>query len=285
MSGQTRRERTMTGRPVTPWRIAAASVALLAISPFVAGRVALSAPTGNPASACAFQPQATAITAPLPHLTARIEAGGPLRIVAIGSSSTAGAGASRPERSYPARLAELLQQRLPGVPVDVLNKGVNGEVGAQMLRRFQRDVLDEKPDLVIWQVGANTVLRGEDPDAAETVIRTGSRRLKAGGMDIVLMDLQYAPVMLSRPMHEDMQARIARIAEDEGVGLFRRFAAMRQWVETRQASMSDLVGPDGVHLNDAGYDCLARSLSVSLKDAAGLRKEPLADKGQRASGG
>ncbi|MBP2312140.1 SGNH/GDSL hydrolase family protein [Azospirillum soli] len=285
MSRHTMTGYTMTGRSVTLWRVAAASVAFLAVTPFIAGRVALSAPTGNPASACAFQPQAAAITAPLPHLAGRIDAGGPLRIVAIGSSSTAGAGASRPDRSYPARLAELLQQRLPGVAVDVLNKGVNGEVGTQMLRRFQRDVLDQKPDLVIWQVGANTVLRGEDPGAAETVIRTGIQQLKAAGMDVVLMDLQYAPAMLSKPTHEDMQARIARIAEDEGVGLFRRFAAMRQWVETRQASMSDLVGPDGIHLNDVGYDCLARSLSASLKDAAGLRKAPVADKGQPPSGG
>lgn len=265
--------------------VAAVSLALLSTAAFLAGRTAEAGPTGTPASACAFQPRPMAITAPLPHLAERIDAGGPLRIVAVGSSSTAGAGASQPNRSYPARLAELLQQRLPGVAVEVLNKGVNGEVDAQMLRRFQRDVLDEKPDLVIWQVGANTVLRGEDPEADEAMIRTGVQRLKAAGTDIVLMDLQYAPAMVAKPMHEDMQARIADIAEDEGVGLFRRFAAMHQWVETRQASMSDLVGPDGIHLNDAGYDCVARSLTTSLKDAAGLRKEPVADKGLRASGG
>jgi lysophospholipase L1-like esterase len=232
---------------------------------------AVSAPNARPPAACAV-PAARdgTLAAPLPHVAAHLEAGKPLRIVAIGSSSTAGAGASDADHSYPARLSHYLHQRFPGLPFIVLNKGVNGEVGPDMLRRFQHDVLDQTPDLVIWQVGANAVLRDRDPAAAEAVIRDGVKRLKAAGLDVVLMDLQYAPAMLAKPGHDDMQARIARIAVDEGVGLFRRFAVMRQWVQTQQASMSDLVGPDGLHQNDFGYDCIARALAASIQDAAGL---------------
>ncbi|WP_448206800.1 SGNH/GDSL hydrolase family protein [Azospirillum sp. sgz302134] len=248
------------------------TAALLLAAPLLAGaHVWAAGPSGNPTMSCSYSAQTAAVAAPLPRVARQIAAGGPLRIVAIGSSSTAGAGASGPEHSYPARLADHLRQRFPGVAVTVLNKGANGEVGAEMMRRFQRDVIDEKPDLVIWQVGANTVLRGEDPDAAEVVIRTGIRRLKAAGLDVVLMDLQYAPAMLEKPRHADMQARIDRIAAEEGVGLFHRFAVMRQWVQTHQASMSDLVGPDGIHQNDFGYDCIARSLAASLQDAASVK--------------
>lgn len=231
---------------------------------------AVSAPNARPPAACAVPSQAAALAAPLPHLAAHLAAGEPLRIVAIGSSSTAGAGASDAEHSYPARLSHYLHLRFPGRPFLVLNKGVNGEIGPDMLKRFQRDVLDQTPDLVIWQVAANAVLRDRDPAAAEAVIRDGVAQLKAAGLDVVLMDLQYAPAMLAKPAHDDMQARIARIAADEGVGLFRRFAVMRQWVQTHQASMSDLVGPDGLHQNDFGYDCIARALAAAIQDAAGL---------------
>ena len=31
-----------------------------------------------------------------------------------------------------------------------------------MLARFARGVIAEKPDLVLWQVGSNAVLRGHD---------------------------------------------------------------------------------------------------------------------------
>ena len=229
---------------------------------------ALSAPNTRPPAACTVPAaQVRALSAPLPHVAAHLAAGEPVRVVAIGSSSTAGAGASSPDRSYPARLAQYLHQRLPGADVTVLNKGVNGEVGPEMLKRFQRDVLDLKPDLVIWQVAANSVLRNQDPAPVEALIREGVKQLKAAGLDVVLMDLQYAPVMLSRPVHDEMQESIARVAADEGVGLFRRFAVMRQWVQTEQASMTDLIGPDGVHQNDFGYDCIARALAASIQDA------------------
>ena len=258
-------------RSMSVFRFAAAAVALLCVATPFPERSAQAGPTGTPATACAISTQTAAMSMPLPHVAHRLAAGEPLRVVAIGSSSTAGAGASGPDRSYPARLAEHLHQRFPNSDITVLNKGANGEVGTEMLRRFQRDVMDQKPDLVIWQVGANTVLRGDDPDAAEVVIRTGVRKLKAAGFDVVLMDLQYAPAMLAKPQHEDMQTRIAHVAEEEGVGLFHRFAVMRQWVQTRQASMTDLVGPDGIHQNDFGYDCVARSLAASLQDAVTLR--------------
>lgn len=271
----------MNGR-VLPWRLsriaAAVAVALLFAAPPLGDRPAEAAPSGNPTTACAYSAQSAALTAPLPRVSRQLAGGGPLRIVAIGSSSTAGAGASGPEHSYPSRLADHLRQRFPATDVTVLNKGVNGEVGAEMMRRFQRDVLDEKPDLVVWQVGANTVLRGDDPYAAEVVIRTGVRKLKAAGLDVVLMDLQYAPAMLGKPQHTQMQALIARVAQEEGVALFHRFDVMRHWVQTRQASMTDLVGPDGIHQNDFGYDCIARSLAASLQDTAGRASADIAQR-------
>ena len=262
----------MTGSPALRTRgrrAAVLSAALLSLALFLAGLTAK--PDPATAASCAVSVQTADLTTPLPRASRALAAGGPLRIVAIGSSSTAGAGASKPENSYPARLAEHLGPRYPGIALTILNKGVNGETGADMLKRFQRDVLDQAPDLVIWQVAANTVLRGDDPDAAEQVIRTGVRTLKDAGLDVVLMDLQYAPAMLAKPRHEEMEARIARVAEEEGVGLFHRYAVMRQWVATRQATLSDLVGPDGIHQNDFGYDCVARTLAASLHDALSLR--------------
>ena len=47
----------------------------------------------------------------------------------------------------------------PGHEITVLNRGVNGEEAADMLARLDTDVIAEKPDLVLWQVGTNSVLR------------------------------------------------------------------------------------------------------------------------------
>jgi len=53
------------------------------------------------------------LTNPLPHLAQKIAAGDPITIVAIGSSSTAGAGASSPDASYPSQLSLELRKQFP----------------------------------------------------------------------------------------------------------------------------------------------------------------------------
>ncbi len=90
-----------------------------------------------------------------------MRAGEPIKIVALGSSSTYGAGASTSAAAYPSRLAEELAQRFPGHEITVLNRGVNGEEITDMLARLDTAVIAEQPDLVLWQVGTNSVLRDQ----------------------------------------------------------------------------------------------------------------------------
>jgi len=98
-----------------------------------------------------------------------------------------------------------------------LNKGANGEEAADEIRRFQQDVIDENPTMVIWQVGTNAAWKGYDLDEVEHAIRMGLIRLKKLHADIVLMDLQYTTAMidpLTLTNSHDMNARIARIARN-----------------------------------------------------------------------
>src|SRR5690242_18820236 len=108
---------------VRAWRGAGlAGMALLALL------VALSAPapvraeeTGDPA-ACAVPPALIRVNEPLMRTATRLGRRS-FRIVALGSSSTEGAGASGPEASYPATLARELRQRFPDARISVFNKG------------------------------------------------------------------------------------------------------------------------------------------------------------------
>ncbi|PWC86719.1 esterase [Azospirillum sp. TSH100] len=241
--------------------------------------VTLSAPAfaAEPAAGagCHLPRSASALSVPLPQLSQRIATGTPIRIVAIGSSSTAGAGASSPDKAYPARLDHYLSERFRNADIAVLNRGVNGETDDQTEKRIETDALGAKPDLVIWQVGANTVLRDGDQGLSERSVRQGVARLRAAGVDVVLMDLQYAPKMLEKTGVAPMLARIAAIAGDTHIGLFHRFEVMRSLVETRGMTMADLIGPDGVHQNDGGYDCVARMLAAGIEDAVNVHNSGL----------
>jgi lysophospholipase L1-like esterase len=215
-------------------------------------------------SACAAPPALTRIEPVLAHAAARLDHTKALTIVAVGSSSTQGVGASAPGFSYPSRLEADLKERLPGAQIRVINRGKGGEDAAEELERLGRDVIAEHPDLVIWQVGTNAVLRRDDLEMDEVLLRRGVSLLKQSQADVVLMDMQYAPRVLERRSHAAMEQLIAEIAHHTGVGLFRRFALMQYWRAAQQPESPPMIGADGLHMTDAGYGCLAVSLAKAL---------------------
>ena len=213
---------------------------------------------------CAAPPALSGIDAALDRTSSRILSGRPLTIVAMGSSSTLGVGASTPALSYPSRLEQELRLRFPGAEIRVVNHGVGGQDVPEELSRIGRDVLAEHPDLVVWQVGTNAVLRRDDLSADEQLISRGVTLMKESGIDVVLMDLQYAPRVLARPASAEMERLITDVARSTRVGLFRRFEIMKEWDHTHQLAPASSVGPDGLHMTDAGYACLASQLADAL---------------------
>ena len=209
----------------------------------------------------------------LPNTARAVQQGQAVTIVAIGSSSTVGAGASDPAHTYPARLAEELRLRWPRLTVRVINSGVGGETATEMLARFERDVLPYSPQLVIWQTGSNSALQGRDVDVYEATLRRGIAKLKAARVDIVLMDPQYAPRVLARPLHDRFVATLRVVASDFKVAVFNRFTVMRHWVTSGQLTMEEMVSRDQLHMNDLSYGCIARLLDEAL-DVATLTPPP-----------
>jgi lysophospholipase L1-like esterase len=205
---------------------------------------------------------------PLPRTARRLVSGEPIKIVALGSSSTFGAGASTSAASYPSRLAEELARHFPGHDITVLNRGVNGEEAPNMLARLDTAVIAEKPDLVLWQVGTNSVLRGKAVPPHASLLHEGLTRLKATGADVVLIDPQYAPRVIAKPNIDEMVSLIATVAKAEHVGLLHRFDLMRRWYETEHLPFETFVSPDGLHMNDWSYACLAKALGMAIAEAA-----------------
>ena len=199
----------------------------------------------------------------LPATWAALAAGRPITIVAFGSSSTEGAGATTPAHTYPARLQALLRAAWPNVPVTVANRGLGGQTTDAMLARLDTDVLAARPTLVIWQDGANAALRGMEPARFAALLSEGVRRIVASGADLVLMDNQIAPQLEQTAHHGTFIAMVAQEAAARRVPLFSRAALMREW-RAAAPSANDMIGPDGLHHTDRGYECLAEALGRAI---------------------
>ncbi|UGA43843.1 SGNH/GDSL hydrolase family protein [Bradyrhizobium quebecense] len=225
-------------------------------------RVPCHQPTGVPNS-----------TGSLPHVAAKLAAGKPVVIIAFGSSSTQGYGSSSPEFTYPSRLAAQLRRQYPSADISVLNRGKGGEDAPEMMRRLQTEVIDVHPDMVIWQVGTNAVLRNLDPSETAKQVEDGVARIQADGADVVLVDPQYSPRVTERPESaRGMVKLLGRIAALRHVGIFPRFEVMRDWHERQAIPIDDFVTADGLHMNDWGYACFAQLLGDDIIRSVGAIK-------------
>jgi len=227
----------------------------LSLAPFAAAHAA---------PVCPATPAAAPLA--LPHLLSAVAHGVEGVIVALGSSSTQGAMASDLGHTYPAVLQHALSSALPEAHVAVLNRGIGGQDAAEELSRLDTDVLAVRPQLVIWQVGANGALRNADPAVFRAMVAAGVHRLQAAGADVVLMDNQQSPALMAKAAEPVFDQSLAQVAKETGASLFSRRALMMGW-HNDGASLSQFIAADGLHHNDRGYLCVAESLAVAIVGA------------------
>ena len=209
----------------------------------------------------------------LPHVAAKLAAGQPVTIIAFGSSSTAGYGSSAPEFTYPNRLAAQLHRQYPTADITVINRGQGGEDAPEMMRRLQTEVIDMHPDMVIWQVGTNAVLRNLDPAETAKMVEDGVARIQAVGADLVLVDPQYSPAVNAKAESASkMVGLLHKVAELRHIGIFPRFEVMRDWHEKQSIPIESFVISDGLHMNDWGYACFAQLLGDDIIRSVGQIK-------------
>ena len=207
---------------------------------------------------------------PLPRFAAALRGKAPVRVVAMGSSSTAGREDVVP---YPSRVEMYLRRKYGNPHIDVVNRGRGGEEAIEELLRFDSDIFAERPSLVIWQVGTNAVYHNYNLDGVAAKIAEGLSRLREHPIDVVMMDPQYVTAMLldSRAdAAERMVSLIASAADKGGVSVFRRWALMRHWHVENNISferMLDPTDPDRLHQSDWSTQRVSTALCEAISKA------------------
>ena len=222
---------------------------------------------GNPHARCACPATLTALGGTLPHALAEVQGHHSLKIVALGSSSTYGTGASGEAATYPSRLAVELGQMLPGVSIEVVNKGIAGEVASDMVARLEPDVLALKPDLVVWQTGTNDAMRGVPVDEFARLTVDGIGRLHDAGIDVVLMEPQWSPKLVEQANYADFVETLRTIGHAANAPVVRRFDIMKSWKASGQFVDATMLQTDSLHMRDASYACLGWVVAKSIADA------------------
>jgi acyl-CoA thioesterase I len=195
---------------------------------------------------------------PGPLLRETDAAMGPMVILVLGDSFTAGLGVPR-EAAFPAQLeARLLAQ---GMAVRVVNAGVSGDTTAGGLARIDRALAEAKPDLVVLELGANDALRGIQPDLVRANLDAIIAKVQASGAKCLLTGMRAPP-----NWGEDYRAAFDRIYPDlariRGVPLYPFFL---QGI----ALDPELNQPDHLHPNERGVGVVVDRITPVLKHLSG----------------
>jgi acyl-CoA thioesterase I len=230
---------------------------------------AQAAATMTPAEICLAANSSLSLGARLPRTADHLKSGEPLKIVAIGSSSTVGLWELRPAATYPEVMRREIQRLQSNATISVVNSGRVGDTIPDNIARFERDVFAFKPDLILWQLGTNDIAwGGHVDDQLKSKVVQAVHALKASGADVVLIDLQYSPMVLAAD-YSRMQTLITEVAQQERIGLFSRFALMRKSIDAGLAPDA-LVSWDRLHNSGEGYDCIGRALARTILASTAL---------------
>lgn len=227
-------------------------------------------------SSCGFPDVITAFRYPIRHFHESLVTRRKTRVVALGSSSTAG---TNDIVAFPARLEQKLRKEKAnfGCVIDVLNRGIGGQEAPEELSRIESDVIAEQPSLVIWQVGTNAVYRHQTSnlDEVEAALRNGLGWLARLPIDVIVMDLQYTAAMVDPPERlkqaRDMQRRIEEVTSAASVNLFRRWDLMKGWCDAGiPLRAMDDGHDDGLHMSE----CATATVSAVLAKAIMASRAP-----------
>lgn len=237
-------------------------------APPTAAQQTIVAPADAGGQLCSVPREMVRLKVALPGLARAVAKGDLIDIVALGSSSTAGSGASSPTASYPARLDAELDKRFPGKDFRVANYGTGGLLARDMLDRIHDHIatMPKPPALVIWQTGVNDAIQDVGIEDFIGILHRGILDLRTAGIDVILVDMQFYPRSERVAVYGDYLRAMRKTAEDDKVALFPRFAVMKHLVKSGQHTPAELLAPDNFHLNDLSYGCLAELLADTIEE-------------------
>lgn len=255
----------MRGRGYSVRRIFAAAAAMMALA---APCVATAQTPINPLPA-EMPPQCNVPRAlyvddtTLPKSAKKL-ARGSLAIVAVGSSSTLGVGASSSEAAWPARLEAELRRRLPQADITVANRGKLRDPAVAMVKRLASDALAAKPDLVIWETGTAEAVRNMGAEPFAAALEEGADRILSSGAELVLMTPQFSRETARLIGYQPYIEAMSSLSVRADVLIFPRYDVMRHLVETNQLQLEGLSPAQAAATADRVYDCIARQVARVL---------------------
>jgi lysophospholipase L1-like esterase len=201
----------------------------------------------------------------LPNTLRALKSHKTIKILTIGASGSG--GTNETESSYHDVIEVALEKELTDIDVEIVERGVSGELTRDAALRLQNEVALNDPDLVLWQTGTNDALARIPVDEFTETLTGGIRWLKSHHVDVVLVGQHYAYVLRKDKHYQAVRIALRRVAKAEKVLYIGRYEAMRM-IEKLQRAQGQ---PNQFALTEEGYSCLAEYIARAITSSV-LRK-------------
>ena len=181
-------------------------------------------------------------------------ADGPVKIVVLGDSLSAGLGLPA-GAAFPAKLANALKAK--GVAVSIANAGVSGDTASGGLGRLDWSV-PEGTEAVILELGANDALRGVDPAVTRTALDAALNKFKDRHIVVLLAGMR-APRNMGPDFVRSFDAIYPALASTHGVVFYPFFLE-------GVAADAKFNQSDGLHPNVAGVDVIVARILPKVEE-------------------
>ncbi len=192
-----------------------------------------------------------------------------LSIAVVGTGSSVLMGPDGTNFAYPARMEAALRERLKDIAIKVTVHSKGGQTAEVMRKNMKALLVDEKPNLVIWQVGTVDAMRRVTPDDFRNSLDEGVEAIQAGRADVILMNMQFSPrtesMIAVGPYAENMRV----VAQQRAVPLFDRFAIMHYWSDHGVFDFS-AAARDSALAREV-HDCIGRAMASLIIAGGHLR--------------
>jgi acyl-CoA thioesterase-1 len=205
---------------------------------------------------------------PLPNSALALQERKKIKILAIGASSIAVLGWSR--EGGPPLLEQILERTIKGLDVEIINRGVSGELADAAATRLKIEVALNHPDIVLWQVGTNDAFAQVPVESFAQTVRSTLQWLKEHQIDVVLVGLHYLKQLATDERYQAIRATLQQIAAEENVMRIRRYEALE--ILGRTLRETGRPEPSDFGLTEAGYNCMAQYVARAI--TVGLYAKP-----------
>jgi acyl-CoA thioesterase I len=227
-----------------------------------------SAPVIPPLPAACETPGTQVIAAsPLPNIANALKTRKKINIMAIGSTSASLRGPVSGDRF--AALERFLEATFKGLDVEIMHRGVSGELAVNAATRISTEAVLAKADVVLWQLGTSDALAQISVDDFKAAVTQTISWLKNHNIDVILVGMRYTMSMTKDAHYQAIRQTILDLAKEQNVlrvGLYEAEETLEKIRSKQGIVLSE------IEATDSDYTCVAESLARSI--AVGLFTRP-----------